>query len=97
MKYCEHEYDIVDLSWQTRRDEQGEIKNSNLLVTCSLDFKIILWNIDKETPEKVYDLKDAPTCIAFHPELENIFVSGSLDQTIRRWSIEDTEKPIQEI
>jgi len=61
---------------------------SQLLATCSLDQKVILWRIGKEGPEKVFDLRDSPTCIAFHPELENIFITGSLDQTIRRWSID---------
>lgn len=42
-------------------------------------------------------MKDAPTCISFHPELENIFVTGSLDQTIRRWSIDQPENSLDEI
>ena len=28
MKYCEHEYDIVDLSWQRRQDGQGGLLKS---------------------------------------------------------------------
>ena len=68
-----------------------------MIATCSLDQKVILWNIDKESPEKIYDLKDAPTCICFHPELENIFVTGSLDQTVMRWDIDQPEKNLDEI
>jgi WD40 repeat protein len=68
-----------------------------MLATCSLDQKVILWKIEKEVPEKMFNLKDAPTCIAFHPELENIFVTGSLDQTIRRWSTDQSDKYLEEI
>ena len=78
-QYWEHEFDIVDLSWQTSKDNRGKIQKSQLIATCSLDSKVILWNIDKEGPENVFELMDAPTCISFHPELENIFVTGSLD------------------
>ena len=87
-QYWEHEYDIVDLSWQTRKDNRGKIQKSTFIATTSLDSKVILWNIDKEGPAKVFELSDTPTCISFHPDLENIFVTGSLDQTIRRWSID---------
>lgn len=98
MKYCEHIYDIVDLAWQTLRNEHGLILESTTIATCSLDQKIILWEINKEKPVKVYELKDAPTCIAFHPDLQNIFVSGNLDQTIRRYNIQDSsEDPVQEV
>jgi WD repeat-containing protein 44 len=58
---------------------------------------VILWNIEKETPEKIYDLRDSPTCISFHPEIDNIFVTGSLDQTLMTWDIESTEKCLDEI
>ena len=63
-----------------------------MIISCSLDCKIILWNIEKEGPEKIFELNDAPTCLSFHPELENIFITGSLDQSIRRWSIDQSEK-----
>ena len=87
-QYWEHEYDVVDISWQTKRDNRDKIIKSKLVATCGLDLKVILWNIEKETPEMIFELKDAPVCISFHPELENIFVTGSLDQIIRRWSID---------
>ncbi len=78
-QYWEHEYDVVDISWQTKRDSRDKIVKSNLVATCGLDLKVILWNIEKETPEMIFELKDAPVCLSFHPELENIFVTGSLD------------------
>jgi len=58
---------------------------------------VILWNIDKDGPIKIFEVKDAPTCISFHPELENIFVTGSLDQSIRRWSIDQPDDCLEVI
>ena len=46
-EYFEHESDIVDLAWQTRRNDRGHVLRSQLIATCSLDSKVILWNIDK--------------------------------------------------
>lgn len=89
-QYCEHEYDVVDLSWQLRRDDREVIIKSKLIVTCGLDMKIIVWNLDKETPKMIFDqaLQAAPTCVSFHPRIESQFLTGSLDSTLRRWSIE---------
>jgi WD40 repeat protein len=96
-QYWEHEYDIVDLSWQKRRDERGQILKSIFIVTCSLDCKAILWRIDKEAPEQIYDHGDALTCVSFHPVLENIFVTGSLDQSIRIWSMDQSDSCLDEV
>ena len=63
-------------------------------MSCSLDSKVILWDLDKERHIQIYEHPDVPVKMMFNPELDNLFVSGSLDKGVRLWSIDDINKPI---
>jgi len=42
-EYREHEYDILDIAWSQSID-----KPNTYLLTCSLDSKVILWDLSKD-------------------------------------------------
>ncbi len=41
-EYREHEYDILDIAWSSSPDKPY------MLLTCSMDCKVILWDLNKE-------------------------------------------------
>ena len=88
-EYREHEYDILDIAWCKER--------TNLLLSCSFDHKVILWDLNKERPVQIFEHHDVPVKVQFNPELDNLFISGSLDKAIRLWSIDEKSKPIETI
>ena len=78
-----HKSDIIDLSWSPFFP--------NLLLSASLDYFIILWDIS--LPEgscqiNKYEHSDMVTCVDFNPVYENIFISGCLDTFVRQWLLD---------
>ena len=60
-EYREHEADILDIAWC--RDQP------NLLLSCSLDQKVILWDLKKEMLVEIFEHPDIPTKICFNSEV----------------------------
>lgn len=86
-EYMEHESDIIDIEWS--------MEKQNLLLTCSFDQKVILWDLNKDIHVHIYEHSDVPSRACFNPELSNLFVTGSLDRTIRLFSADQHKlKPI---
>ncbi|CDW88776.1 wd repeat-containing protein [Stylonychia lemnae] len=85
-EFREHEYDILDIAWCKNK--------ANLLLTCSFDCKVILWDLQKERHIEIFEHQDVPTKVAFNPDLDNLFVTGSLDKTLRLWNIDQKLKPL---
>jgi len=85
-EYREHEYDILDIAWCKNKP--------NLLLTCSFDHQVILWDLLKERHVEIFEHSDVPTKVAFNPDLDNLFVTGSLDKTMRLWNIDQKSKPL---
>ena len=68
--YCEHNEDIIDISWSQ--------KNKNILVSVSLDKKAVLYDIQQNSPLKIFLHKNAITSISFYPDkilLLNIYLN----------------------
>ena len=88
--YSEHNGDITDISWSN--------KNYNLLVSVSVDYKAILWNINLNNYVNIYQHNSIVASVSFFPYFNNnnnddIFITGGFDQKIRIWSINSSEKP----
>lgn len=63
-EYREHEYDILDIAWSCNPD-----KPSFQLLTCSLDNKVILWDLSKDTHLMIFEHPDVPTKVCFNPDV----------------------------
>lgn len=92
--YSEHNGDITDISWSN--------KNYNLLVSVSVDYKAILWNINLNNYVNIYQHNSIVASVSFFPYFNNnnnddIFITGGFDQKIRIWSINSSEKPLKNI
>ena len=82
----EHTSDIIDLSWSSI--------NVSYLLSASLDYSVILWNIsEKQSFIKKFIHNDMLTCVSFYPFDDNIFISGCLDRFVRLWKIMSDKKP----
>ena len=62
-EYREHEYDILDIAWSCNNDKPYQ------LLTCSLDCKVILWDLNKDTHVQIFEHPDVPTKICFNPDV----------------------------
>lgn len=98
--YSEHNGDITDISWSN--------KNYNLLVSVSVDYKAILWNINLNNYVNIYKHDSIVASVCFFPYLNNenndenfnfecndFFITGGFDKKIRFWSINSYEKPFK--
>ena len=88
-EFREHAQDIIDISWcsaATRSHQSDKV----LLLSCSFDQKVILWNLQSENnlALQIFEHPDVPAQISFCPDNPQIFVSGSLDGAVRVWSID---------
>jgi WD40 repeat protein len=54
-EYREHEHDILDIAWCKERPY--------LLLSCSLDQKVILWDLNKERHMQIFEHPDIPVKI----------------------------------
>lgn len=52
----EHALDIIDVSWRS---------NSSMILSCSFDQKVILWNLEKKTPLFIFEHPDVVAQISF--------------------------------
>lgn len=91
--YCEHTSDIIDISWSK--------KYSNLLVSVSLDQKAVLYDINENSPLKIFLHKNALTSVSFYPDkilLLNIFINEKnrftcfLDENKKKLNISAPQK-----
>ena len=64
-EYREHEYDILDIAWSCAPDKL-------LILTCSLDNKVILWDLSKETHVEIFEHPDVPTKVCFNPDVRKL-------------------------
>ena len=79
-----HSEDIIDLSWSTFFP--------NLLLSCSVDKFVILWDVNlpgEKCEIKVFDHGNIVTCVSFSPTDKYIFASGCSDKFIRIWTFKD--------
>ena len=79
-----HTKDVMDLSWSSFFH--------NLLLSCSLDNLVILWdtNLSEQNCKiQSFDHKAFVTCISFSPTDKYIFATGSFDKFVRIWDIKD--------
>ena len=91
--YCEHSSDIIDISWSK--------KYSNLLVSVSLDEKAVLYDINQNSPLKIFLHKSSITSVSFYPDkilLLNIFINEKnrltcfLDENKKKLNISAPQK-----
>jgi len=61
------------------------------LLTASIDKKVILWSLKKQTFLKVFDHSDIVSCVSFHPLVDEFFVSGCFDKIARVWDINENK------
>mgnify|MGYP002625486751 FL=1 len=79
-----HSQDVLDLEWSTF--------DHNLLLSCSMDKFVILWDIslsEENCKIQSFDHGNIVTCISFSPTDKFIFASGCLDKFIRIWDFRD--------
>ncbi|KAJ8755038.1 hypothetical protein K2173_016473 [Erythroxylum novogranatense] len=76
-----HFDDVLDLSWS----------KSQCLLSSSMDKTVRLWHFSSQTCLKIFSHSDYVTCIQFNPVDDAYFISGSLDQKVRIWSIPDRQ------
>ncbi len=86
-EYREHDYDILDIAWSCNIDKP------NLLLSCSMDNKVILWDLNKDTHISIFEHPDVPTKVCFNPDLDHLFVTVCLDKAIRVWDM-NSHKPL---
>ena len=98
--YSEHNGDITDIAWSN--------KNYNLLVSVSVDYCAILWDINLNNYVNIYKHDSIVASVCFFPYLNNenndenfnfecndFFITGGFDRKIRFWSINSYEKPFK--
>ena len=71
---------VLDLSWSQKAGE-------NWLLSASMDKSVRLWHLTKENSLLEFIHSETVKCVAFHPEENSLFVSGSLDGKIRVWNV----------
>ncbi|XP_042469249.1 WD repeat-containing protein 44-like isoform X1 [Zingiber officinale] len=76
-----HLGDVLDLSWST----------SQFLLSSSMDKTVRLWHMSSTSCLKVFSHSTYVTCIQFNPVDDRYFISGSLDNKVRIWSIPDRQ------
>ena len=72
--------------------------SSHAVISAGEDLHIYL--TDCETLQRKYTIvghSKQITCIASHPQNEDLFATGSLDGVIMLWDVQDTSKPTQTI
>merc|ERR1711868_238939 len=78
--YDDHTKHVLDLSWSHKAGE-------NWLLSASMDKSVRLWHLTKENSLLEFTHSETVKCVAFHPEENSLFVSGSLDGKIRVWNV----------
>ena len=85
------------------KDNSNNISNKKdnlLLLTCSFDQRVILWDLNLDKHIQIYEHPNVTVKVCFNPELDNLFVSGCLDRTVRLWKIDQKidqkSKPIDQ-
>ena len=83
-KLKNHSGDIIDLCWSNYY--------SDLLLSASIDHRVILWDISLENNCFISEYKhsDMVTCVKFSPSDPSIFATGCLDKYIRIFKIDHT-------
>lgn len=92
--YKEHKQDIIDIAWSE--------KNSNVLVTVSIDHTAILWDINELTPIRIHKHNGIVSCVSFYPveivvsiagitNQNDVFITGCFDKIVRIWGTHSLE------
>ena len=79
-----HKEDVIDLSWSPFY--------YYLLLSCSVDGYVILWNINlsqQNSKIECFNHEKIVTCVSFSPTEKNIFITGCLDKIVRIWNIQN--------
>ncbi|KAE8810673.1 WD repeat-containing protein 44-like [Hordeum vulgare] len=76
-----HSEDVLDLCWS----------KSQHLLSSSMDKTVRLWHMSSVSCLKTFSHCDYVTCIQFNPVDDRYFISGSLDEKVRIWSIPKRE------
>jgi len=76
-----HTDSILAVCWSNSR--------RNLLLSASLDKTVKLWNAKTRECEKIFDHGEVVTSVEMHPNDEDLFISGCLDNKLRIWSIRE--------
>jgi WD40 repeat protein len=74
-----HAMDVVDLSWS----------KNEFLLTASVDKTVRLWHPSTSRCLRRLDHLDFVTSVTFHPQDEQICVSGSADGVLRLWHLKE--------
>jgi len=72
-----HTSGIISLAWS----------KNNFLITGSMDKTAKLWHVDRPNCLQTFQHQDFVTSVEFHPLDDRFFLSGSLDNEVRLWSI----------
>ncbi|EMG49989.1 hypothetical protein G210_5014, partial [Candida maltosa Xu316] len=72
-----HSSSILSLAWS----------KNNFLITGSMDRTAKLWHVDRDQCLQTFQHEDFVTAVKFHPHDDRFFLSGSLDNEVRLWSI----------
>ena len=72
-----HKRDILDVCWS----------KSYFLLSASMDRTVRLWHASMDECLRVFVHTDFVASVAFNPKNDKIFVSGSLDNKARLWSV----------
>lgn len=72
-----HTSGIISLEWS----------KNNFLITGSMDKTAKLWHVDRPNCLQTFQHQDFVTAVEFHPLDDRFFLSGSLDNEVRLWSI----------
>ncbi|XP_071722197.1 uncharacterized protein [Rutidosis leptorrhynchoides] len=72
-----HSSYVLDLSWS----------NSNILISCSKDKTVRLWQVGSDRCQHVFHHSNYVTCVQFNPVDNNNFISGSIDGKVRIWGV----------
>lgn len=73
--------DVVALAWSKR----------NFLISSSMDHRVSVWHVTKQECLVSFKHNELVTSVAFHPEDDSLFVTGSFDEKVRLFNLRSRE------
>uniref|UniRef100_A0A7S1KTR9 Anaphase-promoting complex subunit 4-like WD40 domain-containing protein n=1 Tax=Percolomonas cosmopolitus TaxID=63605 RepID=A0A7S1KTR9_9EUKA len=78
---CRQRSDVVALSWSKR----------NFLISSSMDHRVSVWHVSRDECLVSFKHNELVTSLAFHPEDDSLFVTGSFDEKLRLFNLRNRE------